>query len=411
MVHPLDLPEIRSHLAACLTRHELTICSRVSRDWNATFEPLLWRELRVVNNAGPGSRPVSKESLQEHAGFIRSLSFSDDDSGTFKDLTCPNLEDVFLHRADTNNRNFVHRHRESIRELTISSEDGMNWGMFWNDTKAFQSLKSLAFSSGRVCMEEWPAFLGVWTSLTYLELTGVHFWAGSRIKTSSAGQVVDASCFKGSVITRIKELRLSYITGLESAGNELAILQYFPDLEKLSFRRELFSTTQNLSHLSHRLAEYANYCPKLGDISLFVPGSDDAIYDFLKDRLGVPLKGLTLHKQWFGQAAWRLVQTHHWSTIRVLKTRDSASISGKMVQCMMCSLPNLDILHVPWILDQDIYSDNRPWICRGLTELALCFALVTQDTAVAQKMMHRRLATLNLDILGNNKCTTQIRPY
>ena len=39
--------------------------------------------------------------------------------------------------------------------------------------------------------------------------------------------------------------------------------------------------------------------------------------------------------------------------------------------------PNLDILRVPWMLDQDIYNDNRPWICLGLTELAVSFGLVT----------------------------------
>lgn len=47
LLNPLDLPEIRSHLAQFLTRRELDVCCRVSDEWNRSFEPYVWQELRL----------------------------------------------------------------------------------------------------------------------------------------------------------------------------------------------------------------------------------------------------------------------------------------------------------------------------------------------------------------------------
>jgi len=136
---------------------------------------------------------------------------------------------------------------------------------------AFQSLEPLALSSASVYMEDLPRYYGVWSSLTCLELSDVDFRTGS-LKTTLTGQAVDASCFKGLEITRIKELELCASIGLASAGEVLAIHQWCPDLEELSFQSGFYFRHENDSHLGHLLARYARYCPKLADFSIFVLG-------------------------------------------------------------------------------------------------------------------------------------------
>ncbi|KAG0055479.1 hypothetical protein BGZ83_008484 [Gryganskiella cystojenkinii] len=81
----------------------------------------------------------------------------------------------------------------------------------------------------------------------------------------------------------------------------------------------------------------------------------------------------------------------------------AAALTGKMVQEMLCSLPNLDTLSVPWIQDLDLMLDPRPWVSVRLKQLEVCILFSQQSPS--QRLLMERLATLrelkHLDVTMN----------
>jgi len=77
-INPLDLPEIRLVLADVLPLHALTVCARVSKDWNRSFKRPLWRHISLriqVNKASPSSTRVTTLKLAtKHKELIQNLT-------------------------------------------------------------------------------------------------------------------------------------------------------------------------------------------------------------------------------------------------------------------------------------------------------------------------------------------------
>lgn len=67
--HPLDLPEIRTRIGHFLTSKGLACCARVSREWHASFHPLLWADIQIPDSCISPTVPT----LQKNAWLIKSL--------------------------------------------------------------------------------------------------------------------------------------------------------------------------------------------------------------------------------------------------------------------------------------------------------------------------------------------------
>ncbi|KAK3826168.1 MAG: hypothetical protein J3R72DRAFT_458034, partial [Linnemannia gamsii] len=79
-IHPLDLPEIRTHLSKFIpTKKDLLSCLCVSQAWHETFAPLIWSTPSIGHEPYPPGKRLQYANIagiRRNAHFIRSLRFA-----------------------------------------------------------------------------------------------------------------------------------------------------------------------------------------------------------------------------------------------------------------------------------------------------------------------------------------------
>ncbi|KAF9208051.1 hypothetical protein BGZ59_010822 [Podila verticillata] len=74
MLNPLDLPELRYHLADFLTHETKTLaaCAQVCKSWNDSFNPLVWRQLSAATLLPKGH--LYRQALENNGHLIQDLT-------------------------------------------------------------------------------------------------------------------------------------------------------------------------------------------------------------------------------------------------------------------------------------------------------------------------------------------------
>ncbi|KAG0375011.1 hypothetical protein BGX24_009651 [Mortierella sp. AD032] len=94
---PMDLPEIRIAVSSYLSRHALTICIRVCKEWHDSFVPCIWsRPLQVNLDSSTPLQPSATLFIQR-AINIRQLKLHGigfEGQGTVSYLPCQNLTNL-----------------------------------------------------------------------------------------------------------------------------------------------------------------------------------------------------------------------------------------------------------------------------------------------------------------------------
>jgi len=74
MFNPLDLPELRYHLADSLTyeTRTLAVCAQVCKSWNDSFNPLVWRQLSAATLLPKGH--LYRQALENNGHLIQDLT-------------------------------------------------------------------------------------------------------------------------------------------------------------------------------------------------------------------------------------------------------------------------------------------------------------------------------------------------
>ncbi|GJJ77244.1 hypothetical protein EMPS_09603 [Entomortierella parvispora] len=384
-LHPLDLPEIRNHLALFLPRHELTVCARLSHVWYYSLLPYIWSELRIVPVGSFCSKNIPPLALARGSSCIQKLDYIGKPKTHLGSLHCPKLKHLTLHWYDQFVLDFIRRHRITLKGLTFAvikdqDENKQNNHEFWETAMSCPRLESLSVSGVHITRQDLPHFWGLWSQLTFLKLSMLDIHLPGLEESS------------GAVFTRIKELELDGVGG----RTQLQLLAWCPELVSLIWRRPFHhvsdSFSSDLKSIGNLLSDYTQYCPKLIRLTVEVnaTSADDEILPFLKSRSNAPIERLSLKKNWFGEATWsHLQQSHHRHKLKILELK---GVRGKMVQEILCSLPNLTSISAPWIQDIDMIEDPRPWVCLGLTRWSICIDLVQKETS--QRMVFERLGTL-----------------
>ncbi|KAG0342630.1 hypothetical protein BG004_005640 [Podila humilis] len=83
MDNALDLPEVRTIIGSLLTQKEVANCSSVCREWNASFVPLLWRNVNIMHlrhltqAAGAKQAPIrhTESDILQHGHRVRTLTY------------------------------------------------------------------------------------------------------------------------------------------------------------------------------------------------------------------------------------------------------------------------------------------------------------------------------------------------
>jgi len=401
-LHPLDLPEIRNHLALFLPRHELTVCARLSQEWYNALLPFIWSELRIMPAGSFGSKIISPLVFARDSSCIQRLDYLGKSKPYLGSLNCPKLKYLTLQLHDPYVIDFIRRHRTTLRSLTFSVLKDLAGSEqynheFWEVVKSCPLLETLYVSGTHITQQDLPQCWSLWSQLTTLKLSNIDFLLPGLYESS------------GAVATRIKDLELAWIGGSIPLESQLEVLKWCPELVSLVWRN-LSSRGSDRRSIRKLLPAYTRHCPKLVKLSVEVKptAADDGILPFLESRTDVPMEKLSLKKNWFGETAWsHIQQSHHRYSLKILELK---GIRGKMVQEILCTLPNLTSISAPWIQDVDILEDPRPWICSGLTKLSVCIDLVKKETS--QQMIFERLGDLkSLETLVLSKVESRGRNH
>ncbi|KAF9134466.1 hypothetical protein BGW39_006926 [Mortierella sp. 14UC] len=131
---PLDLPEIRAHIAHYLTgnKHDLCSCILVSRTWRTDFLPQLWHTMHFDTSL---SYYLSKHNFQQHEHLVRELVIHDPDFllGGWPGPSCRHINRL-EYRPYVAQRQWIAPNYVSTGEQTAtSSDDSGHQGSYEDD--------------------------------------------------------------------------------------------------------------------------------------------------------------------------------------------------------------------------------------------------------------------------------------
>ncbi|KAG0045516.1 hypothetical protein BGZ83_009292 [Gryganskiella cystojenkinii] len=135
------------------------------------------------------------------------------------------------------------------------------------------------------------------------------------------------------------------------------------------------------------------------------------------------LRELDLRGTNFDESSWITLKAtdRYQYQLRVLNIHNCSQVTGAVIQDMLSSMPNLEVLEADYITDSDILQDRlqpqlqshqppslqpRPWVCLGLKTLNLAILIFEQPTMTTQPMILDRIATLE-----KLECWNMIIPY
>ncbi|KAG0043126.1 hypothetical protein BGZ83_011806 [Gryganskiella cystojenkinii] len=427
MSNPLDLPEIRVHLAQYLSEHTLSICARVSQSWRLTFESFLWRDYSAGLEYKDTLDDPDVQVILRNAHVIRDLDLQLCLQSfvlpflTFPNLRSftvwiPNLTDYFLtsveiqlfqeetntsellnqnnvsHSQEKNSENgyehdddddihaFLNRHRRLNDSSTTSTVGQIsylrvgfpsahkNTAQYWRSINKWQNLRSLRIEEGHLSVQDFEACCPMWSKLEDLNLWYVSLAERIRIEALNAAWIQP---------TKIKSLQLR-VVGMKT---ELVIrmLELCPELESFAW---LHPYSPEIDTVARCLAR-PEICPRLTKLTLDSQLRDNTSYRSSIVAMIISVKkleSLNLYRCWLGccwDPDWSKIgkiRPDHLLTLREFVSRDF----GPHVQTALCLLPNLERFVALRLSFENILNDPRPWVCKNMKEFELYFELEAQ---------------------------------
>ncbi|KAG0044109.1 hypothetical protein BGZ83_010649 [Gryganskiella cystojenkinii] len=405
-MHPFGLPEIRLHIAQYLSRHSLTVCARVSKDWQATFDPLIWQDINVradYSSSSPFTTIPPVELVIQNAGWIHRhcCDYQVVAKGFRNKLFCTSLKSLDLsaynnlscHAGVLPDQIMIERHRDTLQELDLNFAPWNDSTEIWNVVGSCERLERLVVKQAMISPRNWSTCWRVWSQVRVVELY-TYFYESTRNNGGGTQSISPWSTMTGCAPAKIQELKINLCAGVKDK-DQVQWLKLCPDLTDLSWEipmhvkptvdpspMKLLATVLREDNRScvNDGSPQGPFCPNL--ISLTMNGCsyvEQDLVEYLRTRTRVGLKVLSLQQGAFGPESWKTIlqgfSPLNLAALRTLNLRDSKQVTGAMAQEMMCSLSGLRVFSATTMTDADLLRDPRPWVCLGLTHLALEFEL------------------------------------
>lgn len=403
----LNLPEILLQIVAYLKRQDLARCLRVCRTWYECFVPLVWGDI-VVRNIDSTQQP-SPEAMQRYRNHIFSLSIRlsrvHSNVMTYPKVHQLNLDMDVDHENDLSlisDIKDMFSSNPSLERLQLTGSGRSLDAALLSSLSTLPILSSLAILITRLDSEDAvTAFWDLCARLKSVELVGIQFLAkeSHRLMTGMTSQQ-----------RQIRTLNLNRIRRL-NAMEQLDLIKQCPFLQKLEWRP--CSTNDIVATAFQEFAQSvaSGTWPNLESLKLLNILGGKALQDDDAARILEGLRRvvvLSLARSNFGLLAfWALRQ--HFGMLRELVVRSCPAVSSTMLQEILCSCPQLEVLEGGTIHAQDVVG-NGSWCCLALKTLVVHFAF-GKDEQDLQLPIFGRLSNLTrLQELDVSKGRSQ-EPY
>ncbi|KAF9347780.1 hypothetical protein BGX26_000754 [Mortierella sp. AD094] len=341
--NPLDLPEIRSHVAGYLQRQDLSRCICVCKDWYESFLPFVWSQWTV-------KKPTS-ENILRFSHMATMLTFE-----TFPksfNIQYPKLHTLSLrHRIreydqslSENDPAILISLSPSIKVLELIPTNHIIPTSILQSASELPNLEKLViyntgFTVGDNIEALWRIFR---TSLTKLKLVGPEFSRGILVPDDTTHY-------------RIRKLKLANFKGLGPLS-QLELISRCPQLEGLTWGGYIQdASTKFAQHVA------SGKWPNLKKLGLNVMLQDEEV-EMILDGIK-PATKLELPGAIFGTRAC-LSFERHFDSLTVLNLHRSPGAPSMLLRNILCLCPHLKFLSGKLIQAKDI-ATGEPWACLSL---------------------------------------------
>jgi len=365
--HPLEFPEILSHLASYVHERSLPTCARVSKGWYQAFIPHIWEEVSFT------SRRPELEAIPRYSHHVKKLIFRV--RNVILDLPqCPNLQSLTLYgyRGATD---LVLNHPH-ITHLSLTQ--GQHLPDMWTILPQLRSLRDLDLRSTNVPEQETDTF---WQLCTRLERLMVFY-----VSIPHQGQL-SSMAFPG-----LKDLAVEYTKDLPT------IMEFMSRCPNLAvFRWVGRPHRQDSYDLVERIA--AKAWPHLHSVTF--EGQKISVDELV--RIMNSLQRMVCLEAYcisdIPPDTVDLLRPHFASLIHLKLYPYAAPSASRIAQEILSSCPLLESFSFDHI-DATVIAEGKPWVCTRLTFLAMRFQLDPLTISEIQPRVFEQMARLyRLDYL------------
>ncbi|KAF9104779.1 hypothetical protein BGX27_009941 [Mortierella sp. AM989] len=405
-LNPLDLPEVRIHLAQYLNTTQLAVAATVCKSWNATFISFLYSNITW----GGTCKIPSKEKISTHASDIRNLNFVDDispSSDLFPWNTVTGLKRLLTSIDDLNthiNQNLSNLIRQNQGLIEFQEHSGGTV-----ETKECMDAL-LRCSNLKILSVMFANFEQAGTTELLYEIS-------TRLEELEICCCIVAENHMSSRWSQFPAIRSLRFDTLEVPISELLeFIQKCPLLESLHWNRILGDVP-----ISEICQLPTSYCPRLTNISIgtqYTPClSENALVQILNSY--PILTGFSIYESEFGPLALQSLR-RHFGRLKILELGTSPHITDAMVLEALTSCRELIRFQVfslgarsivGAILGErraggdsriDSQAENRhEWTCSNLRELKVFIGgLESMPTEQQQLVLHQIAKFKKLEVLN-----------
>ncbi|KAK3810169.1 MAG: hypothetical protein J3Q66DRAFT_64061 [Benniella sp.] len=363
--HPLEVPEILSHIALYVHERSLPACARVSKGWYQAFIPQIWKDINLT--------PQRLEAMPRYSHHVKKLRVGVGD--LTPDLPqCPNLQSLVLYKYPRSTElvlNHLHITRLCVQHIPLVPE-------LWTILPQLHSLRELDLQMTSVPEQETDTF---WQFCTRLERLNVH-----DVSIPHQGQL------SSMAFPNLKQLTVWYPKDLST------ILEFMSRCPNLAVLRWCDSPyRQDSNNLVEMIA--AKTWPHLHSIGLEHQGIPEEdlirIMNSLQRMTCLQAKCLSVIQP----GTMDLVRPHFASLTTLNLGLYADPSTNRIAQEILSSCPLLERLLFDKV-DATAVAEGKPWVCTRLKLLSLHFQFDPLTISDIQPRVFEQIARLyRLDYL------------
>ena len=363
--HPLELPEILSHVASYVHKRSLPACARVSKGWHQSFIPLIWKDIDLTTQ-----RP-ELEAMPRYSHHVKKLDVRVEN--VILDLPqCPNLRSLTLSKYPGSTE-LVLNHLHITHLLLIQ---GQLLPDLWTILPELHSLRDLGLYSTSVPEQEADTFWQLCTRLERLRVFNISIPHQGQLSSMEFPGLKNLSI--GLTFEFLKNLptimefmsRCPNLAVLRWHGNpyqqdsndlvERIAAKTWPHLHSISIER-LNIREEDLMIIMNSLQRMT--CLKANCISVIQPGTMD------------------------------LLRQHSASLTNLDLSLYSRPATSRIAQEILSSCPLLESFSFVHI-NATAVAEGRPWVCMRLKSLTMHFQFDPLTISEIQPRVFEQIARL-----------------